>query len=294
MSPRYCFREYPVLQVLLWAVLAVAGVAAAVPAGDASKNGADVSSGAVPLINAHAHNDYRHPRPLLDALEHGFCSVEVDIHLVDGELLVAHNPDETDPAYTLEALYLKPLLLRVRENGGAVYRGGPEFTLLIDQKTEAESTYRVLRVLLERYAEMLTADEKGKAKPGAVRVVMSGNRPWDLVLAEESRLVGIDARPDDLDRDLPAGLIPLMSQRWSSLFKWTGAGPMPDGERDELAALVRKAHEKGARVRFWATPENPLLWKTLLDAGVDLINTDRLDELRGFLLDRGGPLGRLP
>ena len=294
MSPRYFFRKLPVLQVLLWAVLAVAGVAQAVPAGDASKNGADVSSGAMPLINAHAHNDYRHPRPLLDALEHGFCSVEVDIHLVDGELLVAHNPDETDPARTLEALYLKPLLRRVRENGGAVYRGGPEFTLLIDQKTEAEPAYRVLRVLLEGYAEMLTANEAGVAKPGAVRVILSGNRPWDLVLAEESRLVGIDARPKDLDRDLPAGLIPLMSQRWSSLFKWTGAGPMPDGERDELAALVRKAHEKGARVRFWATPENPLLWKTLLDAGVDLINTDRLDELRGFLLDRGGPLGRLP
>ena len=39
-----------------------------------------------PLFQAHAHNDYEHARPLHDALEHGFWSVEADIYLVDGEL----------------------------------------------------------------------------------------------------------------------------------------------------------------------------------------------------------------
>ncbi len=249
---------------------------------------AEESSEIAPLINAHAHNDYRHARPLLEALDHGFCGVEADIHLVDGQLLVAHNKEDTNAERTLEKLYLEPLLLRVRENGGSVYPKGPAFTLLIDQKTEAGPTYRVLRTLLERYAEMLTVHEKGNAKPGAVTVILSGNRPWDLVRAEESPLVSIDARPEDLDRGLPPSLIPLMSERWSKLFKWKGEGPMPDGERDKLVALVKKAHSHGARVRFWATPESPLLWRTLLDAGVDLINTDRLDELRDFLLAHKG------
>ena len=45
-----------------------------------------------PLERAHAHNDYEHERPLLDALDHGFCSVEADIVLSEGELLVAHHP----------------------------------------------------------------------------------------------------------------------------------------------------------------------------------------------------------
>ena len=39
-----------------------------------------------PLLHGHAHNDYLHPRPLLDALDQGFCSVEADIFLVDGKL----------------------------------------------------------------------------------------------------------------------------------------------------------------------------------------------------------------
>ena len=43
-----------------------------------------------PLAGAHAHNDYEHPRPLLDALSHGFQSVEADIFLIDDQLLVAH------------------------------------------------------------------------------------------------------------------------------------------------------------------------------------------------------------
>src|SRR6185436_16418009 len=62
----------------------------------------------VPLEHAHAHNDYLHTRPLLDALDHGFTSVEVDIFLVDGELLVAHTAREIKPDRTLEKLYLEP------------------------------------------------------------------------------------------------------------------------------------------------------------------------------------------
>src|SRR5207248_6446713 len=88
-----------------------------------------------PLIHAHAHNDYLHKRPLFEALERGFCSVEADIYLVDGKLLVAHERQMTRPERTLEALYLEPLRERVRKNGGRVYPHGPEFTLLIDLKT---------------------------------------------------------------------------------------------------------------------------------------------------------------
>ena len=58
----------------------------------------------VPLSAAHAHNDYRHERPLLDALEHGFCSVEADVFLVDDKLCVAHDAPEITPQRTLRSL----------------------------------------------------------------------------------------------------------------------------------------------------------------------------------------------
>ncbi|MCS6919603.1 MAG: hypothetical protein NZM28_07520, partial [Fimbriimonadales bacterium] len=49
------------------------------------------------LPRAHSHNDYWRKRPLQDALECGFCSVEADIFLVDGKLLVGHDTHELRP-----------------------------------------------------------------------------------------------------------------------------------------------------------------------------------------------------
>jgi hypothetical protein len=69
----------------------------------------------ISLPGAHAHNDYKHARPLLDALAHGFASVEADVFLVDGELLVGHDPSELRSGRTLTSLYLEPLRNRIRK-----------------------------------------------------------------------------------------------------------------------------------------------------------------------------------
>src|SRR5437899_6185075 len=107
-----------------------------------------------PLIHAHAHNDYEHARPLLDALDHGFCSVEADIYLVEDKLLVAHNRKDVKPERTLQSLYLDPLRERVKRNGGRVFRDGPECVLLIDLKTNWKTIYPVLRSVLTNYADI--------------------------------------------------------------------------------------------------------------------------------------------
>lgn len=237
-----------------------------------------------PLPGAHAHNDYRHPRPLLDALEQGFCSVEADIYLFEGELLVAHDPVELILRRRLEDLYLRPLQDRARANGGRIYKDGPELLLLIDLKSDGKSTYTALSKLLERYRDMLTVVEDGKVTPGAVTAVISGNRDWTTIAADKLRFAGVDGRLSDLDSDRPASLMPLLSDRWGAHFQWTGEGPQPEGERRKLKDIADKAHARGRRVRFWATPENEAVWKALRDAGVDFINTDRLKELRSFLL----------
>src|SRR6266550_344596 len=89
-----------------------------------------------PLPHAHAHNDYLHRQPLRDALEHGFTSVEADIFLVEGQLLVGHDEKELRPDRTLSGLYLDPLRERANANGGWVFDKGRPFTLLIDVKSD--------------------------------------------------------------------------------------------------------------------------------------------------------------
>ena len=239
----------------------------------------------VPLRHAHAHNDYEHKRPLFDALARGFCSVEADVFLVNGELLVGHAPWDLSRQRTFEKLYLDPLRERVKANGGRVYRDGPMIWLLVDVKTDAKSTYEILDKMLARYTDIFSVVKEGQFEEKAVSAVVSGNRAKAEIAAQKLRYVGIDGRLADLDSTDPAHLMPWISDRWTSHFRWRGDGPMPKEERTKLDEIVRKAHHRGRKVRFWATPEKAVVWRELRAAGVDLINTDELERLQGFLLD---------
>ncbi len=236
-----------------------------------------------PLINAHAHNDYEHPRPLLDALDHGFCSVEADIWLVEGRLLVAHDRDKVKPERTLEALYLDPLRERAKKNGGRVYPNGPEFSLLIDLKSNWKTTYPALRAVLTNYADVLTTFHSNEKRTNAVLVIISGSRDRTMFEGETVRYAAFDGELSDLDANPSPHFAPWISSRWGASFSWRGNGPMPDAEKQKLDTIVNRAHEQGRRVRFWGAPDNREFWQVLQAARVDMINTDNLAGLQRFL-----------
>lgn len=236
---------------------------------------------------AHAHNDYEHDRPLLDALDHGFCSVEADIHMVDGALLVAHDREDVDPERTLQGLYLDPLREQVRKNGGHVLPGGPPVILLIDIKSEAEATYQVLRQVLRQYADILTVFSQEAMDEGPVTAIISGNRPRAMMADEAIRYAAYDGRLEDLDDSgLSPAFIPLVSSNWSAIARWYGNGEFPEEARQRLRKVVAQAHEQGRLIRFWATSDNPVVWHELYEAGVDLLNADDLAGLQAFLAER--------
>lgn len=106
-----------------------------------------------PHINAHAHNDYEHDRPLFEAIENGFISIEADIHLVNGRILVAHD-HPTSRSKTLEDLYLRPLDSISRINGGKIYpQKDVTVMLMIDIKTDGIETFKALQQLLSKYTD---------------------------------------------------------------------------------------------------------------------------------------------
>lgn len=256
-----------------------------VAADDLASNGDDAKK--TPLPRAHAHNDYLHSRPLLDALASGFCSVEADIFLVDGELLVAHTRFELDRAKTLRKLYLDPLRQRIRDNGGSVHGDGQQFTLLIDLKADGAATYRALDKMLEEYSEVFAhTNEAGEQVAGPVLAIISGDRPTALVEADATRYVGIDGRLSDLNSTQSPALLPLISDNWNQHFVWRGSGELSAEDKQKLGEVVAKVHTSGRRIRFWAVPDNELSWRLLDEAGVDLINTDKLTELEKYLRSR--------
>jgi len=241
----------------------------------------------VPLPHAHAHNDYDHQQPLLDALANGFTSIEADVLLIDGDLYVGHDmPSGKHSLPTLRSAYLEPLARIVHNHRGEVYPYyGGDFYLMIDIKTEAEATYQVLKEQLADYQHILTRYENGNYIHGAVTVFLSGNRPISSIQKESQRLVGIDGRPKDLGKGYSAELMPVISENYSKVIRWNGKGKIPAADLQKITQLATRTHAEGKKLRLWAIPDQKNAWSTLQEAGIDLINTDDLPGLKAFLLE---------
>ena len=237
------------------------------------------------ITQAHAHNDYVHAHPLLDALTNGFCSVEADVFLTNGELRVAHELAATVPGRTLQSLYLDPLRARVQTFGGAVYAHGPQFTLLIELKQDWSVGWPALNAVLTNYADVLSSWGPEGAKTNAIIAIITGHRDPAMFAGETVRYAALDGHLSDLDSNPPAALVPWISESWRSIFHWNGMGAIPDDELQRLQDIVRRAHQQGRRVRFWGAPDNPNFWQVMHVAGVDLINTDNLPGVRKFFAD---------
>lgn len=222
----------------------------------------------IALPMAHAHNDYEHKRPLYDALGYGFRNVEADVYLVGGKLLVAHDRKDVKPSRTLKALYLDPLEKEVRA-------GLDGFTLMIDVKADGAAATRRLIEELQPYRWMITT-----VIPRQVDVVVSGAGDREVIEKESSRLLSIDGRIPDLAKPRNRD-IAWVSDKWTNHFKWNGTSEFTEGAK--LRKIVHGAHALGYKLRFWATPDKPAVWKVLRDAGVDLIGTDDLAGLARFL-----------
>lgn len=79
-----------------------------------------------------------------------------------------------------------------------------------------------------------------------------------------------------------------LSENWNRLFTWQGVGPMSADQRQKLHDLVDQEHAEGYEVRFRAAPDTDssareAVWRELVDADVDQINTDHLGALEEFL-----------
>lgn len=244
-----------------------------------------VGEGRAATARLHGHNDYLQPQPLRTALALGLGSVEADVFLVEGELRVGHERWQLRPGRTLRSLYLEPLQAHMVANGGRVRADGQPFVLLVDIKADAAAVYHQLREELAAFAPMLTRFVEGRVEPGAVTVLLSGDRPRERVAAESVRLCALDGRLADLAAAVPppVALMPWISDAWPKVSDWTGSDELLPAEVARLRALVEQAHAQGRELRFWGAPDRVEAWGALFDLGVDRIGTDRPAAAAAFL-----------
>lgn len=237
------------------------------------------------VVRGHSHNDYLQERPLIDAINNGMISIEVDLHLVNDKLYVSHDaPTELNDNYEFENMYMKQLREIVDKNNGRVYPGcGNHLMLMLDIKTDSTKTYNKIIEILNKYTAILSIVENGIEDHGAVKVYISGNRPISQILNSEPIIASLDGRPDDLKYDYPSNIMPVISQDFRKIMSWDGTGNPKESEVIELKKLIAETHSQGKRIRLWGAPDNEAAWRFLLDSGIDLVNTDKPEELYHFI-----------
>lgn len=226
------------------------------------------------VADAHAHNDYEHPIPFFTAWNAGFGSIEADVFPVNGILLVSHSKKALDPQRTLDSLYLKPLLKELQKNPNR------KVDLLVDIKENYKESLQLLMQELKPLKKYLVSD-KDSRKP--LTILISGERPPPseyknypgyIFFDDDLRLIHT---PGEWKR---VGLVSLSFERYS---KWNGEGNLPDNDQIVLTHVIDSVHQAGKKIRFWAAPDNENSWRTQMKLDVDLIGTDKIQQLSQFL-----------
>ena len=242
------------------------------------------AAAAQPPVLIHSHNDYAQRVPFYQAYAQQVSSIEADVFLHDGQLLVGHDVEDLRADMTFEALYVEPIVTLFARNGGRAFRDSDQtLQLMVELKSETDPTLRAVAALLGRWPEVFDPE----VNPAAVRVAVTGRAPAPEAFDRYPRFLGFDGAwnadytPEQLER------IALISTNFRDFSQWNGKGTIIPAEKERLEQVIDRAHEQGKPVRFWNAPEGTTVYYTFYDMGIDYINTDNPEVCAAFFADFG-------
>ena len=219
----------------------------------------------------HAHNDYQKPEPLTNALRHRVFSIEADIYLSGNMLLVAHDKKELATAPTLDSLYLQPIIELFRQHKGTISKDSNYApVLMIDIKENGEAAIGQLIKTVSAYRSVFDRSINAKA----VQLVISGDRGASAKWPSYPAYILFDGRPSETYDTASLQRVAFTSD---SYFNHA-----VKQDSSWIQQLVKKVHGMGKLLRLWGTPDNPDSWKWQQQAGIDIINTDKVEECRNY------------
>ena len=222
----------------------------------------------------HAHNDYQKPEPLFNALRNQAYTIEADVYLVGDSLRVAHDKKDLATAPSLHTLYLRPITNLFEKNDGRISEDSAYSpVLMIDIKENGEA---VLSKLVSDLSASPTIFDR-HLNTHAVQVVISGDRGPVSHWKDYPAYIQFDGRPNETYDSVTLKRVAFISDTYLNYIK------NPDGLIPDLA---RRILTEGKLLRLWAIPDNPEGWEKLLSRGVDILNTDHVEECRKHFLEQ--------
>ncbi|CAN5655551.1 hypothetical protein BH11BAC5_BH11BAC5_34010 [soil metagenome] len=239
------------------------------------------------VANAHSHNDYNQHSPYFQAYTEGFGSIEADIHLRNGALIVGHDSDKLVLTNTLQALYLDPIKNSIHTNGGFIYKDKiSKLQLLIDIKTQPVSTLKALVDLLQKYPTII--------KNKTIKIVITGNRPDASQYKNYPSFLLFDGDANKTYNRQALTKIAMLSEDFAEHTHWNGMGELPDSARKSLTEMISRAHAAKKPIRFYGCPDFVNAWLTMQQLKVDYLNTDDIEMLGDFLRRHNDSLRLMP
>lgn len=242
-----------------------------------------ISSNAQPVhytvANTHSHNDYEQAAPFWAAWQQRFGSIEADIWLVGGKVLIGHDTNEIKSGRTLEEYYVKPLQACIERNHGYPYSDTTRhLQILIDVKADSVATLAAMIALLDKYPALEHCP--------SLKWVISGNRPAPALYTSYPPFIAFDGilhgqyTPSELTR------IAMMSDDLRHYTRWDTRTGIPATGLDSLRQAIGRSHALHLPVRLWDAPDFPAAWRQLMQLQVDYLNTDHIADLAAYLNSR--------
>ena len=223
----------------------------------------------------HAHNDYQKPEPLTNALRHKVFSIEADIYLSDNRLLVAHDKEELSTAKRLDSLYLLPIIELFHRNKGSISEDSSYLpVLMIDIKENGEAALTQLIKLVSQHRPVFDRSVNAKA----MQLVISGNRGASSTWTSYPSYIFFDGRPKETYDSVTLQRVAFISDSYSNYIN------PHDSITSRIRQVVKKVHGLGKLFRLWGSPDNYESWKQQQQLGVDIINTDKVEECSNYFL----------
>jgi len=228
------------------------------------------------INNIHAHNDYDHNDPFVQAYALQLGSIEADVLWINDTLFVAHSAKELKRNVLFESSYLRKLEQGIKDHKGCAYSDSNcVLQLLIDIKTDSLQTLNAVVNSIRRFPILVNNR--------SVRFVITGRQ----VPAEEfdryPSYILFDGKINDDSHIKHLNRIGLFSADFSTYSKWKGEGDIPVTELIAIKKDIAKAHALHKQIRFWGVPDNALTWQMMMDLGVDYINTDHIADVARFI-----------
>ena len=221
----------------------------------------------------HSHNNYEQAQPLTNALRYKVYSFEADVYLVNDTLKVAHDKKNLPAAPGLLSLYIQPIVQLFDSNKGRISsHKNYAPVLMIDIKENGETVIAAVVNIVSAYPSVFDK----KINPKAVQIVISGDRGDRSKWTSWPSFILFDGRINEPYTKEQLKKVAFISDSYLNYAK------QKDSADHLIKQLSEKTHQLKKILRLWAIPDNSSSWTHLKKLGVDIINTDKVEECRKF------------